>query len=102
MGRPAPLTEAEAVPVVDVLPTIADLRGASDTLLRLQERRANGQIVGLDTEARAEAYVRELTERVQSRARSAGMAENELLALAFDVLDGRRSLPEGVSVEEPA
>jgi hypothetical protein len=87
--------------VEDVLPTVAELRRASEALLKA--RRLPAATVQAMTASRdAEAWVRELTDRVRSRASSAGIADNELLALAYDVIDGRRTLWPADPLEEAA
>lgn len=92
MPRSSPIAEPEASVVRDVLGTVSKLRRASEAALKARQlppRRASS----MAAVQQADAYVRELTGRVQSRARSAGMAENALLALAYDVLERRRHLP---------
>lgn len=87
------LDEPEASAVADVLETVAELRRASEKALRVREAPPAKLACAIEAERQADAWVVELTQRVQSRARSAAIAENHLLALACDVLDGRRRLP---------
>lgn len=91
---PGPL----AYVVLDVIDTVAELRRASEALLKARSL-PQAKVWAIEATSRAEAHVRELTERIQSRARSAGIAENDLMAAAFDVLDGRRLLPPAESEE---
>lgn len=91
MSRPI-IREPEATAVRDVIETVGELRRASEALLKAKAL-PQARVWAMQATANAAAHVRELTERVQSRARSAGIDENGLLAAAFDVLDGRRILP---------
>lgn len=99
MRRPVILEPAASV-VREVLPTVAELLQASERALRAR-MLPSASVEAMNATRHAEAYVRELTERVQSRARSAGMEENDLLAAAYDVIEGRRLLPAG-DFGEPA
>jgi hypothetical protein len=97
------IPDPEAAVVADVLHTVAALRLASSTLATLKRRDGDKTTFGaIEKIERAEGYVRELTERVQSRARAGDVEENELLRLAEAVLDGRRRLPDGIQVLEAA
>lgn len=97
------IPKGQAIAVADVLGTVAELRTASATATRLK-RGQPGQwaIVAIEAQQRATAYVRELTERIQSRARLAEVDANALIRLAEAVLDGRMLLPEGVEAAEAA
>lgn len=97
------IDRAEAIVVADVLHNVAELRKAADTAQRLRRGQpGKWAIVAIEAQDRADAYVRELTERIASRARSGGMKTNDAISLAEAVLDKRRRLPAGVEVLEVA
>jgi hypothetical protein len=100
------IPRGEAVAVADVLATVAELRLATANLARLRRRSpGNGrqwEIVAIEAEERAAAFVRDLTGRVQARAHSACMPADDLLRLAEAVIEGRRRLPAGVEAAEAA
>lgn len=99
------IPEPEAIAVADVLNAVGELRQASTTAVRLR-RIADGTkgaaLFEHHRARRAEDYVAELTDRIASRARLAGMEVNELMHFAEAVLDQRMALPEGVEAMEAA
>jgi hypothetical protein len=98
-----PVSRELAGPVADVLETMAEMREASRKAVEAS-RKPNVEIFSVDPSspyqqnARAEAQVADLRNLVASRARSAGVDENELLAAAGDVIDGRKVLPAGATL----
>lgn len=99
-----PVEGDEAIAIADVIGTAAELRQASLKAVEASKAAEGQPIFGPVAYAAraASGLCGELTGRIYSRARSAGMDGAELLALANDVLDGRKALPAGVETLEAA
>lgn len=81
------LDESTATAVEDVLDVAAELRAASVKAVDADRAAADRRSLANIGSARAAAgYVKELTDRIASRARSAGIEPDDLLALANKAL----------------